>query len=194
MKSFASIEVDRLSVMTAEGSVFRRGSRQLATGLFLLALGLGGCGNPEPLANWKTYEAPNGYRIRFLAPPWDFLGDDGGTAVFEVASNAEAFDPDAAIIVPPKYRLEIRQVGGNPETLAQQGAQQAGDLLTAGPRSIETTAGVEGFEFATEDVRRFGLVAFFPHRGRVLRLEYAANLDLGEDREVRVMIQSLEVE
>jgi hypothetical protein len=185
--------------LTDRGSGTHIGAMGRAVATALLAA-LCACGSPgdEPRAGWTFYTSVAGaYRIPYQAPPWR-LARAGATSVeLRVPSNAERIEPDAGLIVDPKYRLLADVTGGAAATLADREAADVrarGELLLAGPRPVTTDAGASGFEVLSVDALiRYHRVVFLDRPwDDALSLRFDANPNLDEPQ-VDAMVAGVEV-
>jgi hypothetical protein len=179
------------------GTHIGRMGRVVATALLAAVCA---CGSPgdEPRAGWTSYTSVAGaYRIPYQAPPWR-LSRAGATSVeLRVPSNAERIEPDAAVIIDPKYRLLADVTGGDAASLADREAADVrarGDLLLAGPRPVTTEPGASGFEVLSVDALiRYHRVVFLDRpAGGTVSLRFDANPNLDEPQ-VDAMVAGVEV-
>ena len=158
---------------------------------FALVCLLVACGTnaADLYAGLDVYEPRSGaYRVRYLSPPWELtsrgMGDD---VVLEVEG--------AIAGVPPKYRLSVDLIGGEPMARARAVARSAAaDDEVTGPRDVTTDAGNEGVETLIFDNSegRYERHVFLTRPGGVVRMVFVANPDLEND-EVEAMIAAVEV-
>jgi len=120
-------------------------------GLFGVACGPSATG---PYAGFTEYRSPGGeYILRYLAPPWEWHGDDAGVPVLEIAApHVDEFGVDAAL-VPAKYHAEVTLHSGTAQELIDLDLAMAAvdmETVTVAPRTVRTDSGDIGLETVAE--------------------------------------------
>lgn len=165
-----------------------------------LLVGVAGCGQPEPYAEWTTYVAPDGeYRVEYLDPPWELIDSDGSTVRLEVPNNSSRLGSrDASLAA--KYELTITLSGGRADARVSREVSRArarGEDILLDPSPVETRSGDEGFEIVTRETapqflfRR--LVWIDRPGGGTVHLAFAT-VPHPQEAEVDAMIESVDVD
>ena len=131
-----------------------------------------------PYAGFSEYRSPGGeYILRYLAPPWEWHGDDGGVPIIEIpAPRVDEFGIDA-MLVPAKYHAEVTLHAGTAQELVDLDLAAAAinmEMVTVPPRAVQSDSGDTGLETVTEraglNPRTFRRVAFTRPAGGAIHL------------------------
>lgn len=131
-----------------------------------------------PYAGLTEYRPPGEeFLLRYLAPPWQFKGDEDGSVLLEIpAPHVTELGIDAALL-PSKYSFEVELLSGNARGQADVDVATATAdmaMVSIAPREIVTDSGDHGWETLAErgglNPRNFRRVSFDRSGGVVVHI------------------------